>query len=75
MTTRPRIVSDTNVLVSDALFQQSVPRRAFDRATLAVSAKQRAVGQIIIISKATLAELREVLDRPRDRYVSSDGRR
>jgi uncharacterized protein len=59
------------VLVSAALFQQSVPRRAFDRATLAVSAKQRAVGQIII-STTTIAELREVLNRPRfDRYVSA----
>jgi uncharacterized protein len=62
MITRTRIVFDTNVLVSAALFQQSVPRRAFDRVI--------ALGQIIV-STTTLAELREVLSRSRfDRYVS-----
>jgi uncharacterized protein len=60
--TRPRIVFDTNVLVSAALSQQSVPRQAFDRAI--------GVGQIIV-SITALAELREVLNRPRfDKYIS-----
>jgi uncharacterized protein len=63
MTNRPRIVFDTNVLVSAALFQQSVPRQAFDRAI--------AVGQILV-STTTFAEVRAVLSRPRfDRYVSA----
>ena len=63
MTTRPCIVFDTNVLVSAALFQQSVPRRAFDRAI--------AIGQVIV-STTTFAELREVLNRTRfDKYVSA----
>lgn len=63
MTPRPCIVFDTNVLVSAALFQQSIPRRAFDRAI--------AIGQVIV-STTTFAELREVLNRPRfDKYVSA----
>lgn len=66
MTPRPCIVFDTNVLVSAALFQQSVPRRAFDRAI--------AMGQVIV-STTTFAELREVLNRPRfDKYVSAASR-
>lgn len=56
MTTRPCIVFDTNVLVSAALFQQSVPRRAFDRAI--------AIEQVIVPT-TMFAELREVLNRPR----------
>ena len=61
-----RFVFDTNVLVSALLLKTSVPRQAFDRA--------RAHGRFMI-SWPTLAELHEVLSRPRfDKYVYEDER-
>ena len=57
-----RFVVDTNVLVSAFVFPNSVPRRAFD---LAVE-----LGTLLI-SWPVLAELSDVLGRPRfQRYVS-----
>jgi hypothetical protein len=61
MSETPRCVIDTNVLVSAVLLPRGVPRQAFDRAA--------DCGRILI-STATMAELDEVLRRPRfDRYV------
>ena len=56
MTSNVRGVLDTNVAVSAALLPQSTPRRAFDQVL-----EQGAS----LISLATLAELNEVLRRPR----------
>jgi uncharacterized protein len=57
----PRCVFDTNVLVSAVLMPRGAPRQAFDRA---------ADRGRLLISTATMAELDEVLRRPRfDRYV------
>ena len=62
MAERPRIVVDTNVLVSRLLAPRSVPggavRRAVDHG-------------VLLLSEATLAELAQVLARPKfDSYVS-----
>jgi uncharacterized protein len=66
MSESPRCVIDTNVLVSAVLLPRSVPRQAFDRAVDRCR---------ILISTATMAELDEVLRRPRfDRYVSGKER-
>ena len=56
MTSNVRGVLDTNVVVSAALLPRSTPRRAFD---------QVLEQGISLISLATLAELNEVLRRPR----------
>ena len=62
MTTELRAVLDTNVLVSAVLLPYSVPRRVFDHVTL----KAR-----LLLSESVIAELSEVLSRPKfDRYVS-----
>ncbi|QJD80617.1 putative toxin-antitoxin system toxin component, PIN family [Spirosoma rhododendri] len=59
---RPTIVFDTNGLVSAALLAQSVSRRAFDKAYQH--------GQLIT-SAACLAELTDVLHRPKfSRYLT-----
>lgn len=61
-----RIVLDSNVILSAALFKQSSPRQAFDKAI--------ATGQILM-SAATLAELQGIFDRPKfDRYLSKSSR-
>ena len=61
-----RFVFDTNVLISAALFKQSVPRQALDLA--------RRIGKVIM-SWPTMAELQEVLGRKRfDKYISEDER-
>ena len=66
MTSNVRGVLDTNVVVSAALLPRSTPRRAFDQVL-----KQG----ISLISLATLAELNEVLRRPRfDRYLREEER-
>jgi putative PIN family toxin of toxin-antitoxin system len=66
MSESPRCVIDTNVLVSAVLLPHSIPRQAFDRAVDRCR---------ILISTATMAELDEVLRRPRfDRYVSGKER-
>jgi uncharacterized protein len=59
-----RLVFDTNVIVSAALFADSVPGRAFRHALR--------VGEIVL-SFAVLAELGEVLSRPKfARYIASE---
>ena len=61
-----RFVFDANVMVSALLFNDSVPGRAFSRA--------RSHGTILV-SGASLTELRRVLRRDRfDRYVTSEER-
>jgi len=61
-----RIVIDTGVAVSAVLLPHSVPRQAFDAAV--------ARGKLLI-SEATIAELDEVLRRPKfDKYVPEEKR-
>ena len=55
-------VIDVNVLISAFLFARSKPRQALDKA--------QSIG-IVLLSDAVLAELIEVLTRPKfDRYIS-----
>lgn len=66
MKIRPRVVVDTNALVSRLLVAGSLPalavRRAVDMAQL-------------LVSEATMEELADVLSRPKfDRYVSVEDR-
>jgi putative PIN family toxin of toxin-antitoxin system len=62
MEIRPRIVVDTNVIVSHLLLAKSIPGRAVRKAIHE--------GELLI-SEATLQELAEVLARPKfDPYVS-----
>ena len=62
MTPRPRIVVDTNALVSRLLLPTSVPAHAVDQAL--------DIGQLVV-SESTLSELASVLARPKfDRYVT-----
>ena len=64
MTSNIRVVLDTNVAVCAALLPRSTPRRAFD---------QGLEYSTFLMSVATLAELNEVLRRPRfDRYLSEE---
>ena len=66
MTSNVRAVLDTNVEISAALLPQSAPRRAFDQVLEHGTS---------LISLATLAELNEVLRRPRfDRYLREEER-
>ena len=66
MTSKLRAVFDTSVVVSAVLLPQSIPRQAFDRV--------QEHGKVLI-SVATVAELNEVLRRPRfDKYVREDQR-
>lgn len=61
-----RLVVDTNVVLSAILFPGSVPGRALDRSQ----------GSVVLASKFTLQELKEVADRSRfDRYVEAEKRR
>jgi uncharacterized protein len=63
---QPRFIVDTNVLVSAALFPNSVPRQALDYA--------RSIG-ILLVSDTTCTELQQVLQRSKfDRYASRDRR-
>jgi putative PIN family toxin of toxin-antitoxin system len=61
MSDRQRVVIDTSTLIGAVLHPNSVPRQAF----------LAAVGMYeLCVSQATLAELREVMQRPKfDRYV------
>jgi putative PIN family toxin of toxin-antitoxin system len=61
-----RIVIDTGIAVSAVLLPRSVPRQAFDAA----------VGRgKLLVSEATVAELDEVLRRPKfNKYVPEDKR-
>lgn len=66
MTPRPRLVFDTNVVVSAALFPDSVPRRAIVHA-LRLGA--------ILMADELAEEIRNVLIRARfDRYATQDVR-
>jgi putative PIN family toxin of toxin-antitoxin system len=59
-----RLVLDTSVIVSAVLLPRSVPRQAFDAA---VSAGK------LMVSAATVAELDDVIRRPKfDRYISEE---
>jgi putative PIN family toxin of toxin-antitoxin system len=61
-----RFVFDTNVVLSAALFEHSVPDQAFRRAL--------GVGEVLL-SLATLQELHDVLSRPKfERYVTLEER-
>lgn len=61
-----RIVLDSNVILSAALFKSSSPRQAFDKAMT--------TGQIMM-STATLVELQDIFNRPKfDRYLSKSSR-
>lgn len=61
-----RTVVDTNVAVSAVLLPRSVPRRAFDLA----AARGR-----LLVSAATVAELEEVLRRPKfNKYLREEER-
>ena len=60
-----RLVVDTNVVLSAFLFPGTVPGRAL----------YRAQGSVVLASKLTLQELKEVADRARfDRYVEPEMR-
>src|SRR5919202_1975086 len=62
----PRTVIDTSVAVSAVLLPRSVPRQAFD----AAAARGR-----LLVSEATIAELDEVLRRPKfDKYIPEEKR-
>ena len=66
MTHRPRVVLDTNALVSRLLLPHSVPARAVHKAAREAD---------ILMSEATLSELAEVLSREKfDAYVSVEDR-
>jgi uncharacterized protein len=66
MTTELRVVFDTNAVVSAMLLQQSIPRRAFDRALREGH---------LLISAPTMTELDEVIRRPRfDKYLTEEER-
>ena len=57
-----RIVIDTNVFVSATMLRHSITRQAVDKAF---------DSSIVLLSEATMAELTEVLSRPKfDEYVS-----
>ena len=61
-----RLVVDTNVVLSAILFPHSVPGRAL----------RLAQGSVVLASKYTLQELKEVAERSRfDRYVEAGKRR
>ncbi len=62
-----RFVLDTNVLVSAALFENSLPHKAFEKANK--------MGKLLV-STATLQELEKVLERTKfDKYLSLDKRK
>lgn len=66
MRTRPRIVVDTNALVSRLLLPASVPAQAV---RMAVDTS------ILLVAEATMNELADVLARPKfDRYISLEDR-
>ena len=66
MTSSERFVIDTNVVVSAVLSPRSIPRQAFDLAFVLGS---------VLASDSTLAELDDVLCRPKfSRYITEDER-
>ena len=63
---KPRLVFDTNTLVSAVLIKQSVPRQAFDLAL---------EQGVILMSLPVLEELNAVLSRPKfNRYITETER-
>jgi len=59
---KSRIVLDSNVILSAALFRQSTPRQALDKA---------AVNGQILMSNEILGELQDIFNRPKfDKYSS-----
>ncbi len=61
-----RIVLDSNIILSAALFKKSTPRQALDKAV--------ATGQILM-STDTLAEIQDIFNRPKfDKYISKFAR-
>src|SRR2546427_10489958 len=63
---KPRVVFDTNVLISAALLADSVPRRALLRCLDMAS---------VLISVSILLEIAEVLNRDKfDKYLTYDER-
>ncbi len=65
MTSNERFVVDTNVVVSAVLSPKPIPRQAFDLAF---------TRGIVLASDSTLAELDDVLRRPKfERYISDRG--
>jgi predicted nucleic acid-binding protein len=61
-----RVVLDSNVILSAALFKKSAPRQALDKAL--------ATGQILI-SPPSLAELEDIFNRSKfDKYLSKSAR-
>jgi putative PIN family toxin of toxin-antitoxin system len=66
VTAKPRLVFDSNALISALLFEQSVPGRAFQ------AGLERGT---ILLSSDVFAELSNVLDRSKfDRYVTREER-
>jgi uncharacterized protein len=66
MKNKVRIVIDTNVVVSAVLLATSISRKAFDMALL---------NGDLLLSEDTLAELNEVLCRPKfSKYISETKR-
>ena len=66
MTTKPRFVLDTNLVVSAVLIKQSISRRAFDKAGHE--------GQILL-SMAVIVELNDVLKREKfNKYLTESER-
>jgi len=62
----PALVCDTNLLVSAAIFPNSVPARAYDKAVSHYS---------LVASIETLSELHEVINRPKfDKYIQLTSR-
>lgn len=67
MTSVPRVVADTNVLVSQLILPESIPARALRKAE---------TEGLLLVSEATMYELADVLSRRKfDRYVSRDDRK
>ncbi len=65
--TLPRVVIDTNVLVSRALLPRSVPAQAVEKA---------ARESEVLVTESMLVELADVLSRPKlDRYGTLEERR
>lgn len=66
MASKERLVFDTSSVVSALLMPRSVPRQAFDKALSEGT---------VLVSAATIAELNDVLRRPKfDRYVHEEER-
>jgi putative PIN family toxin of toxin-antitoxin system len=61
-----RVVLDTNTILSALLMRSSLPRQAFDRAF---------DEGVVLVSEETIAELTDVIQRPKfDRYVGEEER-